>query len=149
MRQRNKANVLSSLIVQVKAKSKHNRKVAKGLPFLTKWSNIETSLKVCAWTSTHLHTHILGFLFDCCANHNKKEVIVTPSNFANSKFMFNVILVYLIIWLIWMSWGVVWISYVWLLDVDVRLCKVWLNYVEIVRFQCLPKHVSVKPWFRC
>ena len=53
-------------------------------------------------------------------------------------------LCYLIIWLIWMSWGIVWISYVWLPDVDVRLCEVWLTYAEIMRFQVLPKPIPVK-----
>jgi len=43
-----------------------------------------------------------------------------------------------------MSWGIVWISYVWLPDVDVRLCEVWLTYAEIMRFQVLPKPIPVK-----
>ena len=44
-----------------------------------------------------------------------------------------------------MSWGVVWIIYVWLLDIDAKLCEVCLAYVEIVRFQVLPKLIPVKP----
>ena len=48
-------------------------------------------------------------------------------------------LYYMIIWLIWNSWGVVWIICVWLLGVDVRLCEVWLTCVGNVRIQVWSK----------
>jgi len=59
--------------------------------------------------------------------------------------MFNYI--YHVIWLYgWLEWVEVWLELVIceFLDVDVELCGVLLSKVEIMRFQILPKPISVK-----